>query len=152
MLCATINATKYLRFRSEHDRRTIVKKRPELLTDASPEGLEVFQLTTEDTVPSSHIYMEAQIFSPDSKRFLLERSGNAHGPKKDDPEHQYLLCDLESHNELIPITDELNAIAPSFSPDGQSIYYFVDNSGTNSGSIMVKRVCPDGSGRGLGTL
>lgn len=38
--------------------------RSDLWTAACPEGLEVFQLTTEEMVPSSHIYMEAQIFTP----------------------------------------------------------------------------------------
>lgn len=126
---------------------TAAVERPEILDENSPKGLRVVQLTAEPEVPCAHVYMEAQIFSPDSKLFLLERSGNAHGPNKDDPEHQYLLCDLEHNNKLIPITNELNAVAPSFSPDGQFIYYIVDNSNVNSGSIMVKRVSPDGSGR-----
>ncbi len=37
--------------------------RPDLLLPSSPSSLEVFQLTTE-ALPSSHVYMEAQIFAP----------------------------------------------------------------------------------------
>ena len=43
-----------------------MKVRPDLLDKNSPKGLEVIQLTTESEVPNSHIYMEAQIFTPDS--------------------------------------------------------------------------------------
>ena len=37
-----------------------MKPRPDLLSDRSHKGLEVFQLTVEGDVPSSHVYMEAQ--------------------------------------------------------------------------------------------
>ena len=121
--------------------------RPDMPDENSPKNLTVVQLTADPETPCAHVYMEAQIFSPDSRRFLLERSGNPHGPKKNDPEHQYLLCDLENDCELVPVTDELNAIAPSFDPTGQFIYYLVDNSDINSGSIAVKRVNADGTGR-----
>ena len=39
--------------------------RPELLDEQSPPGLEVVQLTTEQ-VPACHVYMEAQILTPDA--------------------------------------------------------------------------------------
>ena len=39
----------------------MTKKRPDMQSEASPDGLEIIQLTTEVDVPSSHIYMEAQI-------------------------------------------------------------------------------------------
>src|SRR5438874_6928405 len=68
-----------------------LKPRPDLLDKNSPKGIEVFQLTAETDVPSCHLYMEAQIFTPDSKRFLLHRSAYAHGSDKNDPKHQYLL-------------------------------------------------------------
>ncbi len=44
--------------------------RPDMLDEARLEGLEVFQLTTEETIPSSHIYIEAQVFTPDSTWFI----------------------------------------------------------------------------------
>ena len=100
-----------------------MRERPDLVAEASPEGLEVFQLTTEE-LPSSHIYMEAQIFTPDSSRFILHRSAHAHGSDPHDPEHGFLICDLENGGELIPITEELGATAPSVSPDGTTLYYF----------------------------
>ena len=64
-----------------------MKLRPDLLTAGSPAGLEVVQLTTE-AIPSSHVYMEAQIFTPDSRRLVLHRSAHAHGSDKEDPEHR----------------------------------------------------------------
>ncbi len=72
------------------------RSRPDLLDEKSPKGLEVIQLTTETEVPSAHLYMEAQIFTMDSKRFVLHRSASAHGGSKSDPKHQYLLCDIEN--------------------------------------------------------
>ena len=91
-----------------------MKKRPDMQSEASPEGLEILQLTTEMDVPSSHIYMEAQIFTPDSKRFILHRSAHPHGSDPQDPEHQYLICDLENNCELIPITKETGTTALLF--------------------------------------
>jgi len=123
-----------------------MKPRPDLLTDESPPGLEVIQLTAEESVPSSHIYMEAQIFTPDSRRLVLHRSAHAHGSDKDDPGHRYLICDLEN-KELIPITHETGATAPSVSPDGRYLYYFVDETALGGGRLTLKRVGMDGTGR-----
>ena len=78
--------------------------RNDLLSESSPECLEVFQLTT-DTLPSSHLYMEAQVFTPDSARFVLHKSATAHGSDKLNPHHQYLICDLEDNGSLHPITE-----------------------------------------------
>ena len=69
-------------------------ERPDLRSEAGPAGLEVYQLTAE-ALPSSHVYMEAQIFAPDSTRLLLHRSAHPHGSDPRDPEHRYLLCDLQ---------------------------------------------------------
>ena len=121
--------------------------RPDLLDRRSPKGLEVFQLTTEKDVPSSHIYMEAQIFTPDSKRFVLHRSAHAHGSDRKDPAHKYLLCDVANDCELTPITDELGTTGPSISPDGRWLYYFVNETEFGSGQLTLKRVRLDGTGR-----
>jgi len=121
--------------------------RQDLLAEDSPKGLEIYQLTKEEDVPSSHLYMEAQVFTPDSKRLLVHRSAHAHGSDKDDPEHRYLVCDLENGGELMPITEETGATAPSVSPDGEYVYYFVDRTEIGSGSLTLKRVRTDGTGR-----
>jgi len=121
--------------------------RPNLLDRRSPKGLEVFQLTTEKDVPSSHVYMEAQIFTPDSKRFVLHRSAHAHGSDRKDPAHKYLLCDVANDCELTPITDELGTTGPSISPDGRWLYYFVNETEFGSGRLTLKRVRLDGTGR-----
>ncbi len=123
-----------------------MKLRSDLLDENSPERLEVIQLTTED-VPSSHIYMEAQIFTPDSKRLVVHRSAHAHGSDKNDPEHRYLVCDIENDCELFPITEEVGATAPSVSPDGQLLYYFVNETEPDSGTLTLKRVRLDGTER-----
>lgn len=124
-----------------------MKLRPDLLAPNSPKGLEVFQITTELEVPSSHIYMEAQIFTPDSKRFVLHRSSHSHGSDRHDPQHRYLLCDLENQSELIPLTDELGPTAPSLSPDGVWMYYFINQTEINGGQLILKRVSLDRSRR-----
>jgi hypothetical protein len=109
--------------------------------------MEVIQITTEAQVPSSHIYMEAQIFAPDSKRFLLHRSAHPHGSDKNDPEHRYLVCDIENKCALSPVTEETGVTAPSVTPDGKHIYYFVDETKPGGGSLILKRVNFDGSQR-----
>ncbi len=124
-----------------------MKQRPDLLDADSPDGLEVCQLTTDTEVNASHIYMEAQIFTPDSKRFVLHRSAHAHGSDQHDPEHRYLLCDIENDCELSPLTHETGATGPSLSPDGRWLYYFVNETVTGGGRLTLKRVSLDGSER-----
>lgn len=124
-----------------------MKRRPDLESKGSPDTLEIIQLTTEEDVPSSHIYMEAQIFTPDSKRFILHRSAHPHGSDPQDPEHKYLICDLENNCELIPITEETGATAPSVSPDGTTFYYFIDETHPGGGSLTLKQVGMDGTNR-----
>src|SRR5690606_21960268 len=88
-----------------------------------------------------------QIFTPDSKRFVLHRSAHAHGSNKDDPAHQYLLCDIEDGCSLTPLTEECGVTAPSVSPDGQHLYYFVNETEVNGGRLTLKRVRLDGTAR-----
>jgi len=123
------------------------RPRPDLLDRNSPKGLAVFQLTTETHVPGSHLYMEAQVFTPDSQKLLLHRSATAHGSSKDDPQHQYLLCDLENEGALLPLTHETGATAPSVTPDGKHLYYFVDETQVGGGRLTLKRVNLDGRQR-----
>ena len=124
-----------------------MRSRPDLLDAQSAPGIEVIQLTTETDVPSSHLYMEAQVFTPDSKRFVLHRSATAHGGSRHDPEHQYLLCDLEQDGALSPLTTETGVTAASVSPDGRWVYYFVDETEIAGGRLTLKRVRLDGTAR-----
>lgn len=123
-----------------------MKPRPDLLSKDAPKGIEVFQLT-EETVPSCHLYMEAQIFAPDSRRFVLHRSAHAHGSDKSDPEHRYLLCNLEDNGVLSPLTGETGVTAPSVTSGGTTMYYFVNETAVNAGRLTLKRVGLDGAGR-----
>ena len=121
-------------------------ERPDLRTAESPANLEVYQLTDE-ALPSCHIYMEAQVFAPDSRRFLVHRSAHPHGSDPLDPEHRYLLCDLDAGGSLAPVTEELGATAPSVTPDGQWLYYFVNETRVGEGRLILKRCGLDGAGR-----
>lgn len=120
--------------------------RPDLVDPDAPSGTEVVQLTS-GPVPHSHVYMEAQIFTPDSKRFVLHRSAHAHGSDKKDPEHKYLLCDIENNCALSPLTDEIGVTAPSLSPDGRFLYYFVNETEVGVGKLTLRRVQLDGTER-----
>ena len=91
--------------------------------------------------------MEAQIFTLDSKRFLLHRSAHAHGSDKNDPKHRYLRCDIDDNCSLHPLTDEVGATAPSVTPDGKHVYYFVDETEPGGGKLTLKRVGIDGNDR-----
>lgn len=123
------------------------KPRPDLLDPDSAAGIEVFQLTSEPDVPSSHLYMEAQIFTMDSKHLVLHRSATAHGGSKSDANHQYLRCDIDDGCSLHPLTEETGATAASVSPDGKYVYYFVDQTKVGGGKLTLKRVNLDGTGR-----
>ena len=121
--------------------------RPDLSDQDSPAGLEIVQLTSDPSVPASHLYMEAQIFTMDSKHFVLHRSATAHGGSRSDPKHQYLRCDVDEGCSLHPLTDELGVTAASVSPDGNYVYYFVDETEPGGGRLTLKRVNLDGTGR-----
>ncbi|NOZ23640.1 MAG: hypothetical protein GXP25_21400 [Planctomycetes bacterium] len=124
-----------------------MKVRPDLLDEKSPKGIEVVQLTTDKGIPSSHLYMEAQIFTMDSKHLLLHQAATAHGGSRGDPKHQYFRCDIEDNCSLHPITEELGAWAPSVSPDGKYVYYFVEETKLGGGKLTLKRVNLDGTNR-----
>jgi len=123
-----------------------MKIRQDLRAPDAPESIEIVQLT-DSALPSSHLYMEAQIFAPDSTRFLLHESATAHGGDKNDPHHRYLVCDLDDGCSLRPIAQEVGATAPSVSPDGRYVYYFVDETDSKGGRLTLKRVGLDGLDR-----
>lgn len=112
--------------------------RPDLLDARSPKGIEVFQLTSEKDVPSCHVYMEAQVFAPDSKHFILHRSCGPHGSDKHDPKHKYLRCEVAT-GEMVPLTDEVGVTCPAVSPDGRWFYYLVNETEINAGKLTLRR-------------
>lgn len=120
--------------------------RPDLRDADAFDGIEVFQLTDDPALPSAHIYMEAQIFTPDSRNFLLHRSATPHGGDIRDPRHIYQLCNVED-GSLSDLISELGAVAPSVTPDGRAVYYFVDESTPGAGRVTLKRVNLDGTAR-----
>ncbi len=125
-----------------------------LLADTAPPGLEVVRIS-DDRGVSCHIYMEAQIFTPDSKRLIFQRSGNPHGSDINDPTHKFVICDIEDRCRLMTLTEEIGATAISISPDGKYAYYFViegfelygSNPRPKGGRLTLKRVRMDGCER-----
>ena len=91
--------------------------------------------------------MEAQIFTPDSRRLLVHYCAHPHGPLKTHPKHAYLVCDLDNDGELYPITDHPAATSPSLSPDGKKVYYFIDETRLGGGSLTLRCVNLDGTER-----
>jgi hypothetical protein len=124
-----------------------MKARPDLLDARSLKNIEVFQLTDEPGTPWSHIYMEAQVFTNNSRQLVLHRSALPHGGRQDDPAHRYFLCDLENRGEFSPLTEECGVTGPSVSPDGRWLYYFHDETRLNGGRLTLKRVRLDGRER-----
>ncbi|MCP4639151.1 MAG: hypothetical protein GY851_01890, partial [bacterium] len=59
----------------------------------------------------------------------------------------YLLCDTENRCALSPLTEETGATAPSIRPDGQWLYYFVNETTVGGGQFTLKRVRLDGTQR-----
>ncbi|MFC1614907.1 hypothetical protein ACFL5K_06380, partial [Gemmatimonadota bacterium] len=104
------------------------RERPDLLDENSPPGLRVVQITTNPAVLSHNVYTEAQVFTPDSKRFVFIRQRN------------YWLCDIEDNFSLRQLTEERGAMAPSVSPDGKWMYFFVNSTSTFGGALYLKRV------------
>ena len=49
------------------------KERPDILDEDSPEGLRLVQISTDPSMISHHLYPEAHMFTPDSKRFIFHR-------------------------------------------------------------------------------
>lgn len=88
-----------------------------------------------------HVYMEAQIFTPDSKHFIIHSGSDPHGGIEI-AEHVYYRCDIDDGFSLHPMTEEGEAIAPAVSPDGRYFYYLADYSrsrGVGSGAELRRR-------------
>ncbi len=123
-----------------------MRPRPDLLPRNADSALELYQLS-HDEIPSGHVYMEAQIFTPDSQRLVYRRAAHSHDGDRYSPEHRLILCDLENGGELSPLTNELGVAGPSISPDGQLLYYFVGDRTGDTETILLKQVRLDGTER-----
>ncbi|HWL51938.1 MAG TPA: hypothetical protein VNQ90_05860 [Chthoniobacteraceae bacterium] len=121
-----------------------LRYRPDLLDAASPEGLEIWQITANPALPACHISMEAQVFSPDSRFFILHEGIGVQSCDHRHPDHRLLLCDAETGG-LTPVSDERGVTAFSVSPDGRFLYYFVDESEPGAGRLLLRRRNLDGS-------
>ena len=104
------------------------KERPDLIIENSQEGLRVVQMATNPYIGSYHIYTEAQVFTPDSKRFVFNRGGNI------------WLCDIKDNFGLRQLTKEEGSKGPSVSPDGKWMYYIIDRTNYSEGILKLKRV------------
>lgn len=102
-------------------------ERPDLLDERSPAGLRVLQLTSDDRVASGHVYMEAPVFTPDSRRFVYHRMW-IDEPTRETRfwRREFWLCDLEDNFALRQLTTDHDATAPAVSPDGRWLYYFLN--------------------------
>lgn len=118
--------------------------RNDLVDRRSPEGLEIYQITTDPDVPACHISMEAQVFTPDSNHFLMHRGVGVQSFDHKTPGHEYLLCEVDS-GDYFPVTDEVGAVAPSMAPDGSCFYYFVDETLPGKGRLILRRRNVDGT-------
>ena len=94
------------------------RERPDLLDENSPKGLRVVQVSTDPGMIGHHLYPEAPMFTPDSKRFLFHQM-----PTEEGNPGSFWLCDIDDDFALREIIDERGASRPSVSPDGQWAYY-----------------------------
>jgi len=104
------------------------KPRPDLLDEQCPEGLRIVQITSDPQQPSNHINPEAHVFTPDSRRFVFRRQG------------QYWLCDIGDDYALRQLTDEPGTKACAVHPQGGWMYYLVDRTLAEPGTLILKRV------------
>ena len=123
-----------------------MKERRDLICPEYKDILKVYELRGDSDVNSTHIYMEAQIFTPDSKKMVFHQSAHSHGSDKNDPRHRYLLLDIET-GKVLPLTEETGVTAPSVSPDSIVVYYFVNQTEINGGKLTLKKVNIDGTKR-----
>ena len=122
-------------------------ERPDLLDPDSPSGLRILQLTSDPDTAASHIYPEAHVFTPDSRRFIFQRIRAGHpGGEEALFSHvakDYVLCDIDDDFSLRRITHELGVTAPSVSPDGRYFYYLIKTPESAGGALRLRRVCLD---------
>jgi len=96
-------------------------------------GAQVIQLTSAAYL-HTHIYPEAPVFTPDSRRFVYARFAALDQPR------QYWLCDLTSHC-LSPLTDEPSVYGPVVTPGGQFLLYMaLDEDDPRNPAVELRRL------------
>jgi len=112
------------------------RERPEILDESSPKGLRVVQISTNPEFTSHHLYPEAHMFTPDSKRFVFHRmrvQGRSSG--------QSWLCDIEDNFALRQLTDGREASGRgAVTPDGKWMYYLTDRTRAPERLLKLKRL------------
>ena len=112
------------------------RERPDIADEQSPKGLRVVQISTDPELASHHLYPEAHMFTPDSKRFVFHRmsaKGRVGG--------QFWLCDIADNFALRQLTDEKGAHGRvAVSPDGKWMYYLVDRTRAPERLLKLKRL------------
>lgn len=118
---------------------------PELRGPHSPPGLRVVRITADASMPASHIYMESQVFTPDSSRFIFQRvEPDTMGLMMREWRRTFWLCDIEDGFALRQLTDEPDATAPAVSPDGRFLYYVLSERDPRAGTgVELRRVSLD---------
>ena len=124
-----------------------MKVRPDLVPETERDNLEVIQLTDKSIPLITLSIWKRRSSRPIHSGLILHRSAHPHGSDPQDPEHQFLICNLEDNCNLTPITTELGTTGPSISPDGAHLYYFVNETEPGGGRLTLKRVGLDGSER-----
>ena len=119
---------------------TEAKECPEMLSVFSPPDIEVHHIAT-DADHDTHcaaMHSSFGLFTPDSKRFIFHRQlgAGSKGPGK----REFLLCEIDDGFKLRRLTDEDHACGPILSLEGQSMYYWVDNSGEDRPHIVLKQI------------
>jgi hypothetical protein len=117
------------------------RERPDLLDAKSPAGLRVVQITTDVAHPSWHVYTEAAVFTPDSRRFVFVRQTKPGPVSYGGRERQYWLCDIADNFGLRPLTDEPGTIrGTAMSADGKWFYYIVEDPEITGVALVLRRV------------
>ena len=116
------------------------RERPDLLAPGCAPDIKITELAATPGEWTSHIYMEAHVFTPDSERFVYKRFRGKVPPGNGREEYDLMLCDLAEGNALRQMTDCGGVTAPSVTPDGQWLLYFVDEAHPGGGRFSLERV------------
>jgi Tol biopolymer transport system component len=100
-------------------KQTLTQHQESVRRETHPDsGAEVTQLTSAALI-HTHIYPEAPVFTPDSRRFVYSRFASLDRPR------EYWVCDLTTH-ELRPLTEpseHASVHGPVVTPDGGWFVY-----------------------------